>query len=222
MSVIVKICGLKSEDVLEAALDAGADMVGFAHFPKSPRHLELDRIAELIAATGGRAETCLFLVDPDDALVRSAAATGTDWLQLHGSETPERVAAVKAASGRRVMKVLPVAEKEDLAAFVAYRGIADRIMFDAKPPGGADRPGGLGKPFDWSILSAIDPGLEFMLAGGLTPENVAEAVTRIGPLAVDVSSGVESAPGEKDADKIRAFIAAARVADEARNEARQA
>lgn len=221
MSVIVKICGLKSEAVLEAALAAGADIVGFAHFAKSPRHLDLERIGALVAATAGRAETCVFLVDPDDALVVAAAATGTDWLQLHGAETPERVAAVKAMTGCRVIKVLPVAEAGDIDAVGAYARVADRIMLDAKPPEGADRPGGLGRPFDWSVLAVIDPGLEFMLAGGLTPDNVADAVTRVGPFAVDVSSGVERAPGEKDADKIRAFVAAARAAGGAPDKARQ-
>lgn len=215
MGLIVKICGLKDETVLAAALDAGADMVGFVHFPKSPRHLPLSRIGELIRATGTRAETTVLLVDPDAAMLAEVAALRPDWLQLHGGEAPASVSAAKSMTGIRLMKALPVAEKSDLRAIPLYSGIADRIMLDAKPPKGATRPGGLGKSFDWSILDGGAANVPFMLAGGLNPANVGGAIARLKPFGVDVSSGVETAPGVKDVGLIRAFVEAARAAEKA-------
>ena len=217
MGLIVKICGLKDEAALNAALDAGADMVGFVHFPKSPRHLPLPRIGELVRAVAGRAETVVLLVDPDNATLEQVAALGPGWLQLHGSETPAAVTAAKNIAGprTRVMKALPVGGQADLRAIPLYAGIADRIMLDARPPRGAERPGGLGKSFDWSILDGGAANVPFMLAGGLTPTNVGGAIARLGPFGVDVSSGVESAPGVKDVRLIKAFIEAARAADRA-------
>jgi len=221
MSLVIKICGLSTEPTLEAALQAGADMVGFAHFAGSPRHLSLDRIGALIEAVADRAETCVFVVDPGPDLLDAVAALGPDWLQLHGGESPAAVEAAKSRSGLRIMKVLPVAARGDLDAIGAYLPVADRIMLDARPPDGADRPGGLGRPFDWTLLAAIDRSVPFMLAGGLTPDNVGDAIRRVRPFGVDVSSGVESAPGDKDANKIRAFVGAARAADASVSEARQ-
>lgn len=215
MSLVVKICGLKDESALDVAIAAGADMVGFVHFAKSPRHLPLARIGELVAHTDGRAETVVLLVDPDPELVEAVAALRPDWLQLHGAESVETVEATRAISGLKVMKALPVGAPGDLDRIGRYGSVADRIMLDAKPPKGADRPGGLGQTFDWSILDAIDPNVPFMLAGGLNPENIGAAMARVRPFGVDVSSGVESAPGVKDLKKIRAFIAAARVAERA-------
>ncbi|MEX0627399.1 MAG: phosphoribosylanthranilate isomerase [Cucumibacter sp.] len=215
MSLVVKICGLKDESALDAAIAAGADMVGFVHFAKSPRHLPLGRIGELVAYADGRAETVALLVDPDPELVEAVAALRPDWLQLHGAESIETVEATRAISGRKVMKALPVERASDLVAIGAYFGVADRIMLDAKPPPGAERPGGLGRAFDWTILDAIDPNVPFMLAGGLNPENIGAAMARVRPFGVDVSSGVESAPGVKDPEKIKAFIAAARAAERA-------
>ncbi len=217
MGLIVKICGLKDEAALNAALDAGADMVGFVHFPKSPRHLPLQRIGELIRTTEGRAETVVLLVDPGPETIEKVAAQKPGWLQLHGSETPAAVAAAKkiAGPGFRAMKALPVGGEADLRAIPLYAGIADRIMLDARPPRSAERPGGLGKSFDWSILDGGAANVPFMLAGGLNPANVGGAIARLRPFGVDVSSGVESAPGVKDVGLIRAFIEAARAADKA-------
>ena len=208
----VKICGLSTSETLEAALDAGADLVGFVHFPKSPRHLDLAAGSALSAQVRGRAERVLLLVDPDDALVAAAvAAIDPEVIQLHGSESPERVAAIRRNSGRRVMKAIGVAGPDDLAAIASYGGIADLILLDAKPPKGADLPGGNGHAFDWDILSAAALPSGTMLSGGLTADTVEEARRRTGLDAFDVSSGVESAPGVKDPARIRAFVAAARA-----------
>ena len=209
---IIKICGIKTPEILEAAIDAGADMVGFAHFPRSPRHVDIETIADLISQARGRVETCVLLVNPDNSAVAEIAALGPDWLQLHGPETPHRVEAIRAEAGISIMKALPVGSTEDLAQLPAFLDVADRILLDAKPPKGADRPGGLGVPFDWSLLKALDPAIAFMLSGGLTPDTVAEAIQRLQPFGIDVSSGVETAPGEKDARLIAAFIRNARMA----------
>lgn len=209
----VKICGLSTAETLAAALDAGADLVGFVHFAKSPRHVGLEEGARLSAQAKGRAERVLLLVDPDDALVAaSVAAIDPDLIQLHGSETPERVGEIRRVSGRPVMKALGVAGPADLAGITAYDGAADRILLDAKPPKGADLPGGNGQAFDWDVLSGVDLPVGLMLSGGLTPENVGEALRRTGVMAVDVSSGVEGSPGDKDPELIRAFLAAVRSA----------
>lgn len=211
MSVEIKICGLSDAATLDAALDAGARHVGFVSFPKSPRHLAADHAGELARRARGRAAIALLTVDADDAALDAlVAAVDPDVLQLHGHETPERTAAVKARFGREVWKALPVATADDLAAVALYRSVADRVLFDAKPPKGAELPGGNGVAFDWGLLAALDPSLRFVLSGGLTPENVAEALARTRAPAVDVSSGVESAPGVKDQDRIRAFVRAVR------------
>jgi len=210
--LIIKICGVKTEAILDAAIDAGADMVGFMHFPRSPRHLELDPIGELISLARGRVETCVVLVNPDNTLVAQVAALGPDWIQLHGPETPHRVEAIRDEAGIAVMKVCSIGGPDDVAHVASYADIADRILLDTKPPKGADRPGGLGTPFDWALLKALDPSLGFMLSGGLTPETVAAAIKATHPIGVDVSSGVETAPGVKDAGLIRAFIEKARAA----------
>ncbi|MDO8358851.1 MAG: phosphoribosylanthranilate isomerase [Devosia sp.] len=210
--LVIKICGIKSEKILDAAIDAGADMVGFMHFARSPRHLELDPIGELISMARGRAETCVVLVNPDNTLVAQVAALGPDWIQLHGPETPHRVEAIRDEAGIAVLKVCPIGSAEDVAAVASFAECADRILLDAKPPHGATRPGGLGESFDWALLKALDPELAFMLSGGLTPATVAAAIKATRPMGVDVSSGVETAPGVKDAALIRAFIANARAA----------
>jgi phosphoribosylanthranilate isomerase len=212
MSLLIKICGLSTPDALETALEAGADMVGFVFFPPSPRHLGLDTARALGERVPDRARKVALSVDAtDDELARVIEALRPDVLQLHGRESPERVKAVKARFGLPVMKALPVERREDLGLVSGYAGIADRLLFDAHPPREATRPGGLGRAFDWHLLENLDPGLAFMLSGGLDATNVADAlaITRAG--AVDVSSGVERAPGEKDPDKIRAFIRAARI-----------
>jgi phosphoribosylanthranilate isomerase len=213
--LIIKICGIKTEALLDAAIDAGADMVGFMHFPRSPRHLELDPIGELISLARGRTESCVVLVNPDNTLVAQVAALGPDWIQLHGPETPHRVEAIRDEAGIAILKACPIGSAEDVAHAAAYAECADRILLDAKPPKGADRPGGLGDTFDWDLLKALDPALGFMLSGGLTPDTVAAAIKAVRPMGVDVSSGVEKAPGVKDAGLIRAFIEKARAASEA-------
>ncbi|GBD47657.1 phosphoribosylanthranilate isomerase [Methylopila sp. Yamaguchi] len=211
MSVEIKICGLSDEATLDAALDAGASHVGFVSFPRSPRHVTPDRARDLARRAHGRAGIALLTVDADDAaLAALVEAVDPAVLQLHGHETPERAAAVKARFGREVWKAVPVATAEDLALASAYAGVVDRVLFDAKPPKGADLPGGNGVAFDWDLLAALDPSLRFVLSGGLTPENVAKAVARTRAPAVDVSSGVESAPGVKDPERIRAFVRAVR------------
>lgn len=210
--LIVKICGIKTPDMLETAIAAGADMVGFVHFVRSPRHATIEQIGSLISAARGRVQTCVLLVNPDNSCVAEVAALGPDWIQLHGPETPHRVAAIRGEAGVEIIKALPIGSAEDVAQVAAFVDIADRILLDAKPPKGADRPGGLGESFDWSLLKALDPGLPFMLSGGLTPDNVAEAIRIVRPFGVDVSSGVETAPGVKDKRLIEAFIRNARAA----------
>lgn len=211
MSALVKICGLTTRETLEAALAAGADWVGFVRFPMSPRHLDRDAGRQLSAAARGRAGRVLLVVDPDDAaLDADVAALDPDLVQLHGRETPERVAAIRARTGRPVMKAVGIAGPSDLAAIPAYAAVSDRLLLDAKPPPGARLPGGNGLPFDWRLLVGLDPGRPFMLSGGLTPDTVAEAIGITGAPAVDVSSGVERAPGVKDPDCIAAFVAAAK------------
>lgn len=210
--LLIKICGVRTSDILEAAIEAGADMVGFMHFQRSPRFVDMDTMAQLISEARGRVETAVVLVNPDNTLVAQVAALGPDWLQLHGLENPHRVEAIRAEAGVAVMKAVPIGGPEDVAQVAAFEAVADRILLDAKAPKHADRPGGLGVTFDWTLLKALDPALSFMLSGGLTPANVGEAVTLVRPMGVDVSSGVETAPGSKDADLVRAFIAAARAA----------
>ena len=186
-------------------------------FPRSPRHLSLERAAALSGRVAGRAAVVALCVDADDAeLAAIMGAAAPDLLQLHGRESPDRVAAVRARFGRPVIKAVGVSTRADLAAVLAQTGAADEILFDAKPPAGSALPGGNGLRFDWTILAALDLPVPFMLSGGLDPGNVGEAVAVTRPGAVDVSSGVETAPGVKDPDKIRAFVRAARTADAAR------
>jgi phosphoribosylanthranilate isomerase len=209
----IKICGLSTAAALEAALDAGADMVGFVFFERSPRHLPLDTARALGQRVRGRALKVALTVDADDALLDSVVeALRPDLLQLHGSEAPARVTALKQRFGLPAMKAIAVEAKGDLAAVAAYAAVADRLLFDARAPREATRPGGLGKPFDWQLLENLDPGVPFMLSGGLDAGNVGEALRITRAPGVDVSSGVERAPGQKDADKIRAFVRAARQA----------
>jgi phosphoribosylanthranilate isomerase len=213
MSLIVKICGLSTPEALDVALDAGADMVGFVFFPPSPRHLAYDAARPLGQRVRGRAQKVALTVDADDAVFDALVeALQPDILQLHGKETPARVAVLKKRFGLPVMKAIAVETKSDLAAVSPYAGIADRLLFDARAPREATRPGGLGKTFDWHLLENLDPGMPFMLSGGLDAGNVADAWRITRAPGVDVSSGVERAPGEKDPDKIRAFVCAARDA----------
>ena len=214
MTLLVKICGLSTAETLDVALEVGADAVGFVFFPPSPRHLGYDAARALAARVKGRAAKVALSVDADDATFAAIVdALRPDALQLHGKEAPGRVRAIKQRFGLPVMKAIPVETRADLAAVDAYVGVADRLLFDARAPREATRPGGLGKSFDWRLLENLDPGVPFMLSGGLDACNVAEALRITRARAVDVSSGVERAPGEKDPDKIRAFVRAARAAE---------
>ncbi len=214
----VKICGLTTAETMAAALDAGADIVALNFFPKSPRYASPEVARALAEQARGRATLVALLVDPDDAAIDAAmAAASPDLWQLHGSETPERCAAIAARTGRPVMKAFGVAAPADLAAIPPYRPHVARLLLDAKPPKDAAYPGGHGKAFDWAILQGLDPAMPFMLSGGLTPDNVGAAIRTIRGFGlrlsgVDVSSGVESAPGVKDGAKIRAFVENARKA----------
>jgi len=213
MATLVKICGLSTPETLDVALDAGADAVGFVFFPASPRNISFQVARELSARVRGRAEKVALTVDADDTtLTNIVEALHPDLLQLHGKETPTRVSAIQQHFGLPVMKVLPIERKADLSAIPLYSEIADRLLFDALAPKDATRPGGLGKPFDWHLLENLDLSIPFMLSGGLHAENVIEALRITRAPGVDVSSGVESAPGVKDSEKIRAFIRAARSA----------
>lgn len=216
MGFDIKICGLRTPEALDAALSAGADLVGFVHFPKSPRHVTLAEAPALAAQVRGRALKVALVVDADDALLADViAAIDPDLIQLHGRETPARVEAVRARFGRAVMKALPVATSADLADVGAYAAVADRLLFDAKPAPGALLPGGNGQVFDWPLIAGLDLALPVMLSGGLDAGNVAQAVAATGVDGVDVSSGVETAPGVKSPEKIHAFVTAARRAAEA-------
>ena len=215
MSLIVKICGLSTRETLDAALAAGADMVGFVFFPPSPRHVGLDLARQLGKQAKGHASKVALSVDADDALLENSIdALQPQILQLHGHESVARIRDIKQKFGLPVMKAMAVATKADLAALPGYAAVCHRILFDAKPPKDATRPGGLGEPFDWHLLERLDLKLPFMVSGGLDAGNVAEAlrITRAG--GVDISSGVESAPGIKDPEMIRDFIRAARASQE--------
>ncbi|MCV9937845.1 phosphoribosylanthranilate isomerase [Boseaceae bacterium BT-24-1] len=215
----IKICGLSTSETLEAALAAGAGMIGLNFHPKSPRYVSPQHAAELAAQARGRTGIVALVVDftPQQA-AELADIVKPDWLQLHGRETPEQVAAIKAATGLPVMKALGVASAADLDQVALYHGVADAILLDAKPPKDAAYPGGHGRPFDWGLLAGLDPAFRFMLSGGLDPANVADAIRIARPAGVDVSSGVESAPGVKDVARIADFVRAARAAAEAFND----
>ncbi len=210
MDVRVKICGLREVAHVEAAVKAGATYLGFNFFPKSPRSVTPDQAAALADAVPPGVAKVGLAVDMDDAgLDAIVARVPLDMLQLHGSETPERVSEVRARYGLPVMKVIGIATPDDLTKLAEYGRVADQLMVDAKAPKGAALPGGNGLPFDWRLVAGRRWPVPWMLAGGLTPENVAEAIRLTGARQVDVSSGVESAPGVKDDSLIRAFIAAA-------------
>ncbi len=208
---LVKICGLKTEETMQAALDAGADMVGLVFFPKSPRHVSLTDACRLADMARGKAQIVALTVDMDLAgLSRINELVAPDIFQFHGSESPEFIALAKVTLRCKAMKAIGISTMDDLALAPPYVNVADRLLFDAKPPKESDIPGGNGVSFDWTILKDLDLGKPFMLSGGLSPNNVAEAVAKSGALAVDVSSGVEREKGVKDSDLIRAFISAAR------------
>ena len=213
MAPTVKICGLSTGLTLDAALDAGADMVGFVFFSKSPRHIDWATGRALGRQARGRATIAALSVDADDdTLKRIVEALSPDLMQLHGSETPARVKEIRQLFGRPTIRAIGVATHGDLAAAKTYEGVADHLLIDAKPPKGAALPGGNGRPFDWSLTRKFRPSLPWLLSGGLDPDTVEAAIALSGARGVDVSSGVESAPGVKDPARIRAFVAAARRA----------
>jgi phosphoribosylanthranilate isomerase len=211
VAVKVKICGVRTPAIIETAAAEGADFVGLVLFPKSPRHVEVEEARVLAAIARGKIGTMAVLVDPDDAFIDEVVSrVRPDLLQLHGSETPERVAAIKTRSGLKVLKAIGVRDQADTAKAEAFAKIADLILFDAKPAADADVPGGAGRSFDWTLLRGVKA--PFALSGGLSPDNVGEAIALTGATLVDVSSGVESAPGDKDANLVRNFIHAAKEA----------
>ena len=216
MPTEVKICGLTDRKSLDAALDAGADYVGFAFFPPSPRNLTLDQAAPLIRQARGRAKIVALMVEPDDQLLTDLVGTlDPDLLQLHGRESPERVAAIARDTQTPIMKALGIGAAADLAQLGDYAEVADRLLLDAKPPKDATRPGGNAQKFDWHVLDGLEAPLPWMLAGGLDAASVADALAVTGAPAVDVSSGVEAAPGHKDPTLIRTFVETVRAFDAA-------
>jgi phosphoribosylanthranilate isomerase len=211
MTTKVKICGLRTEAALEAALAGGADYVGLVFFPPSPRNIAPAAARALADKARGRAGIVALTVDADDGLLDAiVGSVAPDLIQLHGEEAPERVAAVRRRCGIPVMKAIKVETTEDARRALAYREAADLILFDARAPAESTRPGGNGAPFDWRTLLGVKDEVAFVLSGGLTPDNVAEAIRATGARAVDVSSGVETSPGEKDPDLIRRFLDAAK------------
>lgn len=216
MKTEIKICGLSTPETLAAVLASGAEHVGFIFFEKSPRHVSLETAARLAEQAHGKAGTVAVTVNADDAFLdRLTGRVQPDMLQLHGSETPDRVAQVKTRYGLPVIKAFAIREAGDLEKLDAYRGIADRFLLDARAPEGSDLPGGNGVSFDWNLLKVLDREIDYMLSGGLNEGNVVEALQVSGARAIDVSSGVEAAPGLKDIAKIAAFIQTVREHDQA-------
>ena len=213
MALDIKICGLKTDEAMAAALAGGASHVGFIFFAKSPRYVEPAEAGRLRQAATGKAKAVAVTVDASDAFQDEIVEKmRPDMLQLHGSETPERVAEVKARYGLPVMKALSVSEAADLERIKLFIGIADRFLFDAKPPKGSELPGGNGVAFDWHILAGLDASVDYMLSGGLNAANIGDALRLANPPGIDISSGVESAPGVKDPALIEQFFRAVRAA----------
>jgi phosphoribosylanthranilate isomerase len=217
MAILVKICGLTEADSVDAAIESGADLIGLVFFPPSPRNLSLDEGARLAARARGRAEIVALTVDADEALIEAiVGAVRPDAIQFHGSESPEWLAEVRRRHKLATTKAIGVAERGDLARADLYRSAAGRLLLDGKPPAEATRPGGNAARFDWRLVAGFDPGLPWLLSGGLDIGNIADAIRVTGAPGVDVSSGVERAPGVKDPELIRAFVAAVRRLDERR------
>jgi phosphoribosylanthranilate isomerase len=211
MSTQVKICGLKTEAALEAALAHGADYVGLVFFPPSPRSIDPEKAKPLAVKARGRAKVVALLVDPEDALIEAVVKlVEPDMLQLHGEETAERAVAIRRRWNLPVIKAIKVATANDARLALNYRAMVDYILFDARPPEGATRPGGHGAAFDWTVLNGVKEHVPYILSGGLTPDNVADAIRATRAPIVDVSSGVESSPGEKDLALIQRFLQAAK------------
>ena len=213
MVLKVKICGINSAEAADAAVRAGADFAGIAFHRHSPRNVSRELASGLAARMRGRIRLVALLSDPsDDDLSAALSAANPDFIQLHGHESAERVAAIKARSGKPVIKAIAIADAADFAQIPGYENVADMFLLDAKPPKSSDREGGHGAPFDWQLLRGRTFRRPWLLAGGLNPENVARAIRTAEAEGVDVSSGVETAPGVKDANLIRSFVANARSA----------
>ena len=205
----IKICGLRTEDAVDRAVALGATHIGFIFFAKSPRNIEPDLAGQLADRVRGKTKVVAVTVDADnDDLDEIIALLRPDILQFHGEESPERVLTMKAVTGLPVMKAFSIREADDLKRIEPYIGIADRFLFDAKPPAGSDLPGGNGVSFDWRLLRSLDESVDYMLSGGLNSDNLAEALRETGAPGIDVSSGVESEPGVKDLTKMDEFFAA--------------
>ena len=209
MTIDIKICGLKTEDAVDRAVALGATHVGFIFFQKSPRHIEPADAARLADRVRGRAKIVSVSVDAEnDDLDEIIDLMAPDMLQLHGRETPERVLTLKAITGLPVMKAFSIQSADDLKRIEAYEGIANRLLFDAKPPKNSELPGGNGVSFDWHLLEKLDPSVDYLLSGGLNSANIGDALAIARPRGIDVSSGVESSPGVKDLAKMDEFFAA--------------
>ncbi|ACI57215.1 Phosphoribosylanthranilate isomerase [Rhizobium leguminosarum bv. trifolii WSM2304] len=210
----IKICGLKTPEAIDRALERGATHIGFIFFEKSPRYIEPDLAGKLAEPARGKAKIVAVVVDPsNDELDEIVSLLKPDILQLHGNESPEHVLTIKALYGLPVMKVFSVRTADDLKRVEAYIGIADRFLFDAKAPKGSELPGGNGISFDWSLLSWLDGSIDYMLSGGLNKDNVADALVKTKARGIDVSSGVETAPGVKSVAMIDEFFDAVEEAD---------
>ncbi len=213
MTVLVKVCGINSVEAANAVLAARADFGGLMFFPASPRHAGFDLAAHLAGILRGKVPVVSVLVNPDDALLaRVMTDIAPDFIQLHGSEPPARVAGIGQFCSRPVIKVLAVSTADDLRSTKVYGQVADTLLFDSRPGPSAERPGGVGLAFDWRLLTGIRLDRPWGIAGGLTPENVARAIAIAAPQFVDASSGLEDAPGQKSREKIAAFVSAARGA----------
>lgn len=214
MTTEIKICGLTDRIALETAIDAGADLAGIVFFPKSPRHLDMAQAAALADAGRGRITLVALTVNADDRLIDDIVATiKPDLLQFHGDESPQQVARTRERTGTGIIKAIGVSGAADLAIADEYSDVCHRLLLDAKPPRQADRPGGLGEVFDWTVLEDYEPGVPWLLAGGLRVDNVGRALAVSHAPGVDVSSGVESRPGVKDPEQIRKFIQTVRRHD---------
>lgn len=214
MGIEIKICGISSAAAADAAVRAGADFVGLVFHPQSPRQVLAEQAAQLAARLRGRVRIVALLSDPKDEEIASAvAAAKPDFIQLHGRETPERISDLRAHFDRPIIKAIAVADASDIASATVYEQVADMLLFDSKATGAALRPGGHGSAFDWQLLRGRTFSRPWFLAGGLTAENVARSIRAAEPFGVDVSSGVETAPGVKDSEMIRAFISSVRAAE---------
>ncbi len=210
--LLIKICGVKNASIVEETIKAGADMIGFVHFIKSPRHLELSEIKQLTNIARGRIKTVILLVNPTDEILETISLFKADYIQLHGNENIGRIVEIKQKYGLKIIKALPIGSSDDIKKIADYHRIADLLLLDAKPEGETNISGGLGKVFDWRLLDNIDKNINYMLAGGINIDNVKEAISLLRPYGIDVSSGVEIERGKKDKNLIWGFIKKARQA----------